>query len=120
MLSYTRPWIWTMLTATLAVAFAAIGLTLSLVAPGAMPVLGSALLLASLGMTATAFGRLVARVRRLELENEGLIEEISQEFDRVKDKIDIFAEALADPRSLTPEEAAAHDADTPMRRVTIK
>lgn len=120
MLSYTRSWIWTILAATLAIVFAGVGLTMNTVEPGAMPLFSSGLLLASLACTAAAFGRLVSRVRRLELENEGLIEEISQEFDRVKDKLEIFSEALADPRSISPEEAAEREADAPMRRVTIK
>lgn len=119
MLSMTRHWIWTLLAATLAVALAGVGLTLTSLYPGAAPGLATALLLGSLALTATAFGRIALRVRRLELENEGLIEEVSQEFDRVKDKLDIFAEAMDAPRSLTPDQAEAAEAAN-ARRVMVK
>lgn len=120
MLSNPRQNAWTptFLSAALAVAFAAVGLALSVFYPGAAPTVAAGLLVASLGSTAFAFTRLALRVRRLELENEGLIEEISQEFDRVKDKLEIFSEALAEPRSLTPEEEVR--ADAPLRRVVVK
>ncbi|HUR68435.1 MAG TPA: hypothetical protein VM370_04255 [Candidatus Thermoplasmatota archaeon] len=109
-------WSLTLVLASLAVAFALVGLGLGTLYPGAAPLVSTALLGASLGCTAGAFTRVAMRVRRLELENEGLIEEISQEFDRVKDKIEIFGEALAEPRSLTPAEIE----EAPLRRVTIK
>ncbi|HET6403361.1 MAG TPA: hypothetical protein VFH78_01835 [Candidatus Thermoplasmatota archaeon] len=116
MISVDNNWTVTLVCATLAVAFALAGLGLNGIYPGAAPLVATGLLVASLGFTAAAFTRVALRVRRLELENEGLIEEISQEFDRVKDKIEIFSEALAEPRSITPEEID----NTPMRRVTIK
>lgn len=116
MLSADKNWTITLVLATLAVAFALAGLGLNGFYPGAAPLVATSLLAASLASTAGAFGRVAMRLRRLELENEGLIEEISQEFDRVKDKIEIFSEALAEPRSITPEETS----NTPMRRVTIK
>lgn len=114
-----QTWTWTLVSATLAVAFAIVGLLSTTFYPGATPVLTSALLLASLGSTAAAFTLVARRVRRLELENEGLIEEISQQFDRVKDKLDIFGEALAEPRQVTPE-APAQAPDEPLRRVMVK
>lgn len=113
-----QSWTPTLLSATLAVAFAIVGLASTALYPGATPLLSSALLVASLGATATAFALVAARVRRLELENEGLIEEISQKFDRVQDKLEIFGEALAEPRTLAPEETQAPD--EPLRRVMVK
>lgn len=118
MISVDNNWSVTLVFATLAVGFALAGLGLGGIYPGAAPIVSAALLLGSLACTAVAFTRLAFRVRRLELENEGLIEEISQEFDRVKDKIEIFTDALAEPRSITPEERTVDDA--PLRRVTIK
>ena len=117
MISTDSNWTFTLVFATLAVALAAVGLGLSGLYPGAAPLVTTALLLGSLAFTAAAFARVAMRLRRLELENEGLVEEIAQEFDRVKDKLEIFSEALAEPRSLTPDEV---DADVPMRRVTVK
>ena len=114
-----QSWTPTLLAGTLAVAFAAVGLASTAVYPGATPLVSSALLLASLGATATAFTLVARRVRRLELENEGLIEEISQKFDRVQDKLEIFGEALAEPRSLAPEEPVKAS-DEPLRRVMVK
>ena len=119
MLSLTRHWTWTLLAATLAVTLAAVGLTLTSAYPGAAPTLAASLLLGSLGCTAVAFTRVAMRVRLLELENEGLIEEISQEFDRVKDKLEIFSESLSAPRSLSPEEAEAAE-QASVRRVMVK
>ena len=116
MISAENNWTFTLVLATLAVAFAFAGLGLDGLYPGAAPLVAAGLLAVSLACTAGAFTRLAMRVRRLELENEGLIEEISQEFDRVKDKIEIFTEALAEPRSIQPQEIES----TPMRRVTIK
>ena len=112
-----QSWTSTLVSATLAVAFALTGLLSTTFYPGATPLLTTALLLASLGATATAFALVARRVRRLELENEGLIEEISQQFDRVHDKLEIFGEALAEPRTLAPEEPKA---DEPVRRVMVK
>jgi hypothetical protein len=109
-------WSITLVFATLAVAFALAGLGLGSFYPGAAPLVSGGLLALSLGSTTIAFGRLAMRIRRLELENEGLIEEISQEFDRVKDKIEIFSEALAEPHTLVPEDVE----QTPLRRVTVK
>ena len=117
MLSVDNNWTWTLVLATLAVTFAAVGLGLTGIYPGAAPMVATGLLVGSLVCTAGAFARVAIRVRRLELENMGLIEEISQEFDRVKDKLEIFSEALAEPRTLQPEVKAD---DVPMRRVTIK
>ena len=117
MLSVDNNWSFTLVFATLAVGFALAGLGLGGIYPGAAPLVATALLVASLGCTAVAFTRVALRVRRLELENEGLIEEISQEFDRVKDKIEIFTDALAEPRSITPSEQVEN---VPLRRVTIK
>lgn len=94
MLAAKDSWTLTLVSATTAVALAAAGLLLTTLAPGAAPAASSAILAASLGATATAFTLIAGRVRRLELENEGLIEEISQEFQRVKDKVEIFEEAL--------------------------
>lgn len=116
MISADNHWTFTLVLASLAIAFALVGLGLGAVYPGAAPLVASALLAGSLLCTAGAFTRIAVRIRRLELENEGLIEEISQEFDRVKDKIEIFSEALAEPRSIVPEEVEDH----PLRRVTIK
>lgn len=92
-----------------AVAFAASGLLLSTVAPGAAPAASSGMLLASLACTAGAFGLLVARVRRVEQENEGLVEELSQELARVKGRLDVV-----DAAHLAPREEA------PGRRVVVK
>lgn len=117
MISADKHWTWTLIFATLAIAFAAAGFGLGGLYPGAAPLVGTALLLGSLASTAVAFTRVAMRVHRLELDNEGLIEEISQEFDRVRDKLEIFSESLAEPRSLTPEDV---DLNTPMRRVTVK
>ena len=114
-----QSWTPTLLSATLAVAFAVVGLLSTSFYPGATPFLSSALLLASLAATATAFTFVARRVRRLELENEGLIEEISQKFDRVQDKLEIFGEALAEPRTLAPQEPAKAS-DEPLRRVMVK
>lgn len=116
MISADNHWTLTLVFASLAVAFAAVGLGLGTIDPGAAPLVATSLLAASLGCTAAAFVRVAQRVRRLELENEGLIEEISQEFDRVKDKIEIFSEALTEPRSLTPEDVER----APLRRVSVK
>ena len=118
MLTAANSWTSTLLLASLAIAFAAVGLGLTGLYPGAAPLVSVALLVGSLGCTAGAFAQVALRVRRLELENEGLIEELSQEFDRVKDKIEIFAEALAEPRTLQPE--VVESADVPMRRVAVK
>ena len=117
MLSVDNNWTWTLVLATLAVTFATVGLGLSGLYPGAAPLVATGLLVASIACTAGAFTRLALRVRRLEMENMGLIEEISQEFDRVKDKLEIFSEALAEPRTLKPE---VPEENIPMRRVTIK
>ena len=119
MLSLTRSWTWTLLAATLAIAFAGIGLSLTSLAPGAAPGLSAGLLLASLGATTLAFGQVAYRVRKIELENEGLIEEISQEMDRVHDKFEIFNDALTAPRSLSPEEME-HTEVASARRVLVK
>lgn len=116
MISANNQWTLTLVLASLAIAFALTGLGLGAVYPGAAPLVASGLLAGSLVSTAGAFTTIAIRLRRLELENEGLIEEISQEFDRVKDKIEIFSEALAEPRTLVPEEVEDH----PLRRVTIK
>ncbi|HET6403360.1 MAG TPA: hypothetical protein VFH78_01830 [Candidatus Thermoplasmatota archaeon] len=117
MISADKNWTFTLVLASLAIAFAGAGLGLAGLYPGAAPLVGTSLLAASLACTAGAFGRVALRLRRLELEHEGLVEEISQEFDRVKDKVEIFAEALAEPRSLTPDEV---DASLPTRRVMVK
>lgn len=133
MLLVDNNWTVTLVFATLAVGFALAGLGLGGMYPGALnepagssgssafgpaaaPLVASALLAGSLACTGVAFTRVAMRVRRLELENEGLIEEISLEFDRVKDKIEIFSNALAEPRSITPEEVDS----APLRRVTVK
>lgn len=116
MLSVDNDWTMTFVFAALAVGFALAGLGLDGFYPGAAPLVSSGLLVASLGCTSTAFTRLALRVRRIELENEGLIEEISREFDRMKDKIEIFTDALAQPRSIRPEEIER----APVRRVTIE
>ena len=97
MLTSKDSWNLTLVAATLAIALAGAGLLVTTLAPAAAPVATGALLAGSLGGTVAAFGLLASRVRRLELENEGLVEEISQEFDRVKDRLDIYAEALAAP-----------------------
>lgn len=116
MIDAENHWIWTVVSAALAVAFAIVGLGLETFYPGAAPLVSTALLAGSLGATGVGFARVALRVRRLELENVGLIEEISQEFDRVKDKLEIFSEALADPLHITPEQAES----APLRRVTVK
>lgn len=89
-----KTWTLTLMGATLAVAFAAVGLLSTTLYPGATPLLTTGLLGASLACTGLVFTLVASRVRRLELENEGLIEEISQRFDRVKDELEIFGEAL--------------------------
>lgn len=119
MLSMTRNWTLTFATALFAVILAAAGLGLSAFSATASPTLTTALLAGSLACTALAFARVSLRVRRLELENEGLIEEISQEFDRVRDKLEIFSESLQSPRTLSPEEAAAAE-QADVRRVVVK
>jgi len=116
MLADETQWTWTIVFAALAVCLAAVGLGLEMLYPGAAPLASSTILAGSLVATGAAFARVAMRVRRLELENLGLIEEISQEFDRVKDKLEIFSEALADPRSIKPEDIER----APLRRVTIK
>ena len=120
MLSVDNNWSFTLVLATLAVAAALTGLGMNALYPGAAPLVMTGLLAASLLCTAGAFTRVAIRLRRLELENEGLIEEISQEFDRVKDKIEIFSEALAEPRSLSPESPAAPASSEAVRRVMVK
>lgn len=116
MLSTKNSWTQTLAAAVVAVTLALTGLVLSTFSPATGPLVTNAILLGSLGATALAFTNLALRLRRLELENEGLIEELSQEFDRVKDKLEIFGEALQEPRTLSPEEAE----NTPMRRVMVK
>jgi len=105
-------WTLTLVAATVAVALAAAGLLLATVAPGAAPTVSAALLATSLGATGTAFTLVAVRVRHLELENEGLIEEISQEFQRVRDQVEVFSEALAPESEATLDDAA--------RRVVVK
>jgi hypothetical protein len=116
-LSLTRPWIWTFSAALAATVLAAAGLLANLLVPAGSPALAAPLLMASLACTAVAFARMALRVRRLELENEGLVEEISQEFDRVKGKLDIFSDALAAPGASAPAEATDR---TGQRRVVVK
>ena len=116
MLSDTpKSWILALAAACSAIALALSGLLLQALAPGASPTLATALLAGSLGATVVAFGGLAARVRRLEMENMGLIEEISQEFNRVKDKLEIFGDALSAPQPVKVE-----DENTPPRRVVVK
>lgn len=119
MLSAEKTWTPTLLFAAFAVAFAAIGLALTGLYPGAAPLVATSLLVASLACTTGAFGLVAMRVRRLELENEGLVEEISQEFSRVKDRLEIYSEALEAPRSLTPEQQEAAERAS-ARRVMVK
>ena len=109
-------WTQTLVAAVVAVTLAATGLTLTTFSPATSVLVTNGLLLGSLAATGVACTTLALRLRRLELENEGLIEEISQEFDRVKDKIEIFGEALESPRTLSPEEVE----NAPMRRVMVK
>jgi hypothetical protein len=113
-----RQWLLTLVLAILAVTFAALGLVGTTLVPIETPAFTGALLLASLGCTAGAFGVLASRLRRLELENEGLIEELSQEFDRVKTKIEIFEEAFQEPRTLAPE--SVEEQENAVRRVVVK
>jgi hypothetical protein len=113
-----RQWIVTLILATFAVSFAAAGLLGSTLFGVSSALFTTTLLVGSLAATAGAFGMLASRLRRLELENEGLIEELSQEFDRVRTKIEIFGEALESPRSLSPESVEAQDAA--VRRVVVK
>ena len=112
----TRSWTFTLAAATLAVALAATGLVMMTFTPAAAPALATGLLAGSLLGTTAAFATLAARVRRLEMENMGLIEEISQEFDRVKDRLEIFQEALAEPHTLD----VAEEQEIPLRRVVVK
>lgn len=112
----TKPWSITLAAAIAAVALALAGLAAPSLMPAAPPALMAAVLGASLVCTVLAFGTLAVRVRRLELENSGLVEEISQEFDRVRDKLEIFSDALAEPRTLTPTE----EGGAPLRRVTVR
>ncbi len=116
MLSAKNSWTQILTAAVIAVTLAATGLALTAFSPATGSLVTGALLLSSLVATGVAFGSLAMRLRRLELENEGLIEEISQEFDRVKDKLEVFGDALSAPRSLSPEEVE----NTPMRRVMVK
>lgn len=118
MLSAYSSWTLTALSASAAVATAATGFVINAFAPGSAPMVSTGLLVAAVGCTATAFGLVAARLRRIELENMGLIEEISQEFDRVKDKLEIFSEALAEPRTIQPEVVESEAPTT--RRVTVK
>lgn len=116
MLSAKNTWTQILTAAILAVTLAAMGLALTALSPGTSSLVTSALLLGSLAATAVAFASLTRRLRRLELENEGLIEDISQEFDRVKDRLALFDAALQEPRSLSPDGLE----DAPMRRVMVK
>lgn len=111
-----RFWPMTMLAAGFAIAFAVAGGALRWFAPDAPALLGTGFLAVSLAATATAFGLVAARVRRLEMENTGLVEEMTQQFERVRSQMDVFDDALSAPRSITPEE----EANTPMRRVPLK
>ena len=115
-----QSWTPTLLSALLAIALAAVGLASTTLYPGAAPLVTTSLLLGSLASTATAFTLVALRLRRMELENEGLIEEISQKFDRVQDKFEIFGEALQEPRSISPDAPAARETDEPLRRVMVK
>src|SRR5438093_8519823 len=107
----TESWTLTLVAGTFAVALAASGLLLATVAPGAAPTVSTILLATSLGATGAAFTLVATRVRRLELENEGLIEEISQEFQRVRDKVEIFEDAFTAEADALEESA---------RRVVVK
>ena len=111
-------WTQTLVAAVVAVTLAATGLLLTTFSAATSVLVTNGLLLGSLAATTVAFTTLALRLRRLELENEGLIEEISQKFDRVNDKLDIFGEALAEPRTLAPEAPAK--GDEPLRRVMVK
>lgn len=116
MLSDTpKSWILALAAACCAIAFAVAGLLLQSFVPGVAPTLGMALLAASLASTVIAFGGLAARVHRLEMENMGLIEEIAQEFNRVKDKLEIFGDALSPAQNVKVE-----DENAPLRRVVVK
>lgn len=114
-----RQWLLTLVLATLAVSFAVVGLVGTTLVPIETPAFTAALLAASLACTAGAFGILASRLRRLELENEGLIEELSQEFDRVKTKIEVFEEAFEEPRSFPPGQTVKVEGQS-LRRVTVK
>lgn len=116
MLSAKNSWTQILVAAVIAVTLAATGLAVTTLSPGTPVLVTGGLLLTSLAATGVAFTSLALRLRRLELENEGLIEELSQEFDRVKDKLEIFGEALREPRTLSPEEVE----NSPMRRVMVK
>lgn len=113
MLSIDSNWTWTLVFATLAITLATVGLGLEGLYPDSAPLVSTALLVSSLLFTGAAFGRLAMRVRRLELENEGLIAELSQEFDRVKDRLDVYQEALAASRSADVVEGGP-------RRITVR
>ena len=120
MLSDTeRFWTLTMLAASCAIAFAIGGLAVSAVAPAAPAYAASTLLIGSLASTAAAFTLLAVRIRRLETENAGLVEELSQEFERVKDKLEIYGDALQETQRV-PLRDAEMEANTPMRRVPLK
>lgn len=114
---HDRAWTFTIAAGSLAVVLATVGLLMPALAPAAPAAFPIALLVASLAATATAFTVLARRVHRLEMENLGLVEEISQEFDSVRDKLEIFGEALADPQRLTVTE---HEVNVPARRVEVK
>lgn len=104
-----RPWSLTLVPASCAVAFAALGLVLV----AAPPAFRWALLAASLVSTTFAFGALALRVRHLEAVNEGLVEELAQELSRVRDRVEVMAEGVA-ARERVPDEAAA------TRRIVVK
>ncbi|HEX2022413.1 MAG TPA: hypothetical protein VHH36_06845 [Candidatus Thermoplasmatota archaeon] len=111
-----RPW-----TLVLLVASASLAAGLGGIASAALALswLAVGLFAAALAGSALTFGLLARRVRHLERAQEGLVEELSQELDRFKDKLDAFSAALAKPRTIAPEEReAAEQAAT--RRVTVK
>lgn len=111
-----QTWTSTLALAASAVVLAGAGLALVTILPAAPLLVSGGLLVGSLACTGGAFAGLALRVRRLEMENMGLIEEISQEFDRVKDKLEIFGDALVEPTSIPVED----EANVPLRRVMVK
>lgn len=100
-------WTLILVSATVAVTLAAVGLVGISILPAEYAALSAAALGGALTASTAAFSFVAMRLRRLELENEGLIEEISQEFERVHDST----------RSFSPE---VHELDAAEHRLAVK
>lgn len=104
-------WTLILVTATVAATLAGVGLVGSMILPAEFAALSAAALGGALTASTAAFSLVALRLRRLELENEGLVEELSQEFDRVKEQLEV------EPRSYTPDGPAARAVQ---QRVMVK